>query len=156
MPGVRSAQWRIWPRTLVAIRTARRRRRSPAGISNVFTVSRIAEICHQFGGSASKISCASLASAKTSLRLTRIDEGRFAELVKFGKLGPQDLVDKPLRRPDHDRVAPLPIIPVGLHAIASAQGRATPAYCRNNLVAKCYMNMKPLYHQHISETKAVA
>src|SRR5271156_1738979 len=42
-------------------------------------------------------------------------------LIKFGKLGPQDLVEKPLRRPDHDRVAPLPIIPVGLHAIASAQ-----------------------------------
>src|SRR5260370_13493701 len=42
-------------------------------------------------------------------------------LVKFGKLRPQDLVEKPLRRPDHDRVAPLPIIPVGLQAIASAQ-----------------------------------
>jgi hypothetical protein len=31
-----------------------------AGISYVFTISRVAEICHQFGGSASEISCASL------------------------------------------------------------------------------------------------
>jgi hypothetical protein len=28
-------------------------------------------------------------------------------LIKFGKLGPQDLVEKSIRRPDHDRVAPL-------------------------------------------------
>src|SRR5258708_36730842 len=42
-------------------------------------------------------------------------------LVKFGKLRPQDLVEKPLWRPDHDRVAPLPLIAVGLQAIASAQ-----------------------------------
>ncbi len=34
--------------------------------------STVAEICHQFGGSASEISCASLASAKTSSRITRI------------------------------------------------------------------------------------
>jgi hypothetical protein len=33
-----------------------------AGISYVFTISRVNEICHQFGGSASEISCASLAS----------------------------------------------------------------------------------------------
>ena len=32
----------------------------------------VAEICHQFGGSGSEISCASLASAKTSSRITRI------------------------------------------------------------------------------------
>jgi hypothetical protein len=44
-----------------------------AGISNlIFMISRVAEICHQFGGSASEISCASLASAKTSSRITRI------------------------------------------------------------------------------------
>jgi hypothetical protein len=40
--------------------------------SYVFTISRAAEIRHQFGGSASEISCASLASAKTSSRITRI------------------------------------------------------------------------------------
>ena len=43
-----------------------------AGISYVFTISRVAGISHQFGGSASEISCASLASAKTSSRITRI------------------------------------------------------------------------------------
>ena len=43
-----------------------------AGISYVFTISRVAKHCHQFGGSASEISAASLASAKTSSRITRI------------------------------------------------------------------------------------
>jgi hypothetical protein len=42
-------------------------------------------------------------------------------LVNFGKLWPQDLLEKPLRRPDHDRVAPQSIIAVGPQAIASAQ-----------------------------------
>lgn len=54
---------------------ARRPIRPPniAGISYlIFTISRVAEICYQFGGSASEISCASLASAKTSSRITRI------------------------------------------------------------------------------------
>jgi hypothetical protein len=36
------------------------------------TSSRVVEIGNQFGGSASEISCASLASAKTSSRITRI------------------------------------------------------------------------------------
>jgi hypothetical protein len=36
------------------------------------TSGRVAEICNQFGGSASEISCTSLALAKTSSRMTRI------------------------------------------------------------------------------------
>jgi hypothetical protein len=40
-------------------------------ISYAFTI-RLPEICRQSGGSASEISCASLASAKTSSRITRM------------------------------------------------------------------------------------
>jgi hypothetical protein len=80
------------------------------------------QICHQFGGSTSEISVASLASAKTSsrIRASSPDEGRPAELGQVRKFGPQDLVEKPIWCPDHG-VVPLPIIPVGPHAIASAQ-----------------------------------
>jgi hypothetical protein len=42
--------------------------------------------------------------------------GGLQSLVKFGKLRLQDLVKIPLRRPDHDRVATLPMIAVGLMA----------------------------------------
>jgi hypothetical protein len=52
----------------------RRRRATPVMTSTFENVSdsRVVEICNQFGGSASEISCTSLTSAKTSSRITRI------------------------------------------------------------------------------------
>jgi len=44
----------------------------------------------------------------------------------------------------------------GRSVLSQPGGRATTAHRRNNVVAKCYMNMRPLYQQQQSETEAVA
>jgi hypothetical protein len=43
-------------------------------------------------------------------------------LVKLGELRPQNLIEEPFGCANHDRVAPLPLIAIGLHAITPAQG----------------------------------
>jgi hypothetical protein len=45
-------------------------------------------------------------------------------LVKLGELRPQNLIEEPFGCANHDRVAPLPIIAIWLHAITPAQDGA--------------------------------
>ena len=47
-------------------------------------------------------------------RAMSLDEDRLAGLVKLGELRPQNLSDEPFGCANHDRVAPLPIIAIGL------------------------------------------
>jgi hypothetical protein len=44
-------------------------------------------------------------------------------LVKLGELRPQNLIEEPFGCANHDRVAPLPIVAIRLHAITPAQGK---------------------------------